>query len=66
VEALEAYSRARDLSMVEVALGWLLTQEAVPVVTVGATTPEQVTANARGADWSPTGDDLAALRAITG
>ncbi len=66
VEALEAYSRARDLSMVEVALGWLLAQEAVPVVTVGATTPEQVTANARGADWSPTGDDLAALRAITG
>jgi aryl-alcohol dehydrogenase-like predicted oxidoreductase len=52
--------------MAQVALGWLLAQEAVPAVTVGATTPEQVAVNATGAAWSPNEDDLAALREITG
>jgi aryl-alcohol dehydrogenase-like predicted oxidoreductase len=66
VEALDLYARERDLSMAQVALGWLLAQEAVPAVTVGATTPEQVAVNATGAAWSPNEDDLAALREITG
>ena len=50
--------------MVQVALGWLLSREAVPAVTAGATSPEQVRANAAAADWEPTPDDLSALQEL--
>jgi len=66
VEGVEAFARARDLSMVEVALGWLLAQEVVPSVTPGATTAEQVASNARAADWAPSSDDLAELERVLG
>jgi aryl-alcohol dehydrogenase-like predicted oxidoreductase len=62
VEAVEVFAGERGLSMVQVALGWLLAQEAVPAVTAGATSPEQVRANAKAADWDPTAEDLDALR----
>jgi aryl-alcohol dehydrogenase-like predicted oxidoreductase len=65
VEAVEAFASERDLSMVQVALGWLLAQEAVPAVTAGATSPDQVRANAKAADWEPT-EDLAALEDLLG
>ena len=66
VEGVEAFARARDLSMVEVALGWLLAREVVPSVTPGATTAEQVASNARAADWAPSRDDLAELAKVLG
>jgi aryl-alcohol dehydrogenase-like predicted oxidoreductase len=65
-EAVEAFARERDLSMVEVALGWLLAQEAVPAVTPGATRAEQVAGNARAAEWAPSLDDLAELGRVLG
>lgn len=64
VEGVEAFARARALSMVEVALGWLLAQEAVPSVTPGATTAEQVASNVRAAEWSPSSDDLIELENV--
>ncbi|MEX1126542.1 MAG: aldo/keto reductase [Acidimicrobiia bacterium] len=67
VERLDAYARERDLTMVQVALGWLLAQEAVPAVTAGATSPEQVASNALAAEWDPSAEDLIALEAaVTG
>ncbi|MEE8406434.1 MAG: aldo/keto reductase [Acidimicrobiia bacterium] len=66
VEGVEAFARARDLSMVQVALGWLLAQEAVPSVTPGATTAEQVASNALAADWAPSSGDLAELENVLG
>ncbi len=66
VEGVEAFARSRDLTMVEVSLGWLLAQEAVPSVTPGATTAEQVTSNARAAAWVPTSDDLIELSDLLG
>jgi aryl-alcohol dehydrogenase-like predicted oxidoreductase len=66
VEAVEGFAGERGLSMVQVALGWLLAQDAVPAVTAGATTPEQIKANARAAEWVPTADDLTALRGLLG
>ena len=66
VEAVEAYAIDRDLSLVQVALGWLLAQEAVPAVTAGATTPEQVAANALAADWEPSPQDLEDLDGLLG
>jgi aryl-alcohol dehydrogenase-like predicted oxidoreductase len=64
VEAVERFAVERELSMVQVALGWLLSREAVPAVTAGATSPEQVRANAAAADWEPTADDLSALQEL--
>lgn len=66
VEALDAYATERDLSMVQVALGWLVALHGVPAVTAGATRPDQVRANAAAADWVPTADDLAELAGLLG
>ncbi len=66
VEGVERFASERGLTIVQVALGWLLSREAVPAVTAGATSPEQVAANAQAAEWSPTPDDLEALETITG
>jgi aryl-alcohol dehydrogenase-like predicted oxidoreductase len=63
VEALEAFARERGLTLLEVAIGALTAQTPVASVIAGATKPEQVRANA-AADWEPTADDLAALRAL--
>lgn len=65
VEALAAFCDERDLTMVEVAFGWLLSRPAVASVIAGATSPAQVTANAAASSgWSPNADELAALDAI--
>jgi len=65
VEALRGFALQRGITMVQVALGWLLAQPTVPFVTAGATGPDQVSANVEGADWSPSTDDLAELDRIT-
>lgn len=64
VEGVEKFASEWGLTMVQVAMGWLLAQDAVPAVTAGATSPEQVAANARAADWSPSDEDLAELASI--
>lgn len=64
-EKVEEFAKQRGLTMVQVALGWLIAQEAVPSVTPGATRPEQVIANAAAAEWRPTPEDLAELDGIT-
>ncbi|MFI5488231.1 MULTISPECIES: aldo/keto reductase [Micromonospora] len=64
IEAIEAYADERGLSMLQVAIGGLAAQPAVTSVIAGATTPEQVFANATAGAWQPTDEDLDALRAI--
>ncbi|MBE1485120.1 aryl-alcohol dehydrogenase-like predicted oxidoreductase [Plantactinospora soyae] len=64
IEAIEKYAGERGLSTVEVAIGGLAAQPAVTSVIAGATTPEQVRANAGAARWQPTPEDLTALRAL--
>ncbi|MGW1346047.1 aldo/keto reductase [Kribbella sp. NPDC002412] len=64
VEALSAYGAERDLSLLQVAVGGLAALPAVGSVICGAMTPEQVTADAAAAEWSPTVADLAALDTI--
>lgn len=61
VEALVAYAAARGLEPAEVAIGALLAQPAVASVITGATSPEQLEANAAAARWRP---DAAALREL--
>lgn len=64
VGRLRAYADARGLSMVQVALGWLLAQPEVPAVTPGATKPVQVAGNAAAAAWTPKSVDLAELAEV--
>lgn len=67
-DALDAYRSfcdQRDISMLEATFGWLLAQEGLSSVIAGATSPEQVAANARAASaWTPSADDLATIDAI--
>ncbi|WP_433127338.1 aldo/keto reductase [Micromonospora sp. CA-240977] len=64
IEAIEAYAAERGVTMLQVAIGGLAAQPAVTSVIAGATTPEQVRANAAAGTWEPSDEDLAALRAI--
>jgi aryl-alcohol dehydrogenase-like predicted oxidoreductase len=61
VEALVSFAEMRDLSLLDVAIGGLAAQPAVASVIAGATSAEQVRANAAAGDWEPTADDLRAL-----
>jgi aryl-alcohol dehydrogenase-like predicted oxidoreductase len=65
VEALAAFAEEGDMGLLDVAIGWLAAQPAVASVIAGATRPEQVRANVAAAEWIPSGEDLAALDAIT-
>jgi 1-deoxyxylulose-5-phosphate synthase len=64
IEKLRAFAEERGVPMATVAIGWLAAQKPVGSVIAGATTPEQVTANAAAAQWHPTADDLLALDEI--
>jgi aryl-alcohol dehydrogenase-like predicted oxidoreductase len=64
IEALESYAAARDISILELAIGGLAAQPAVSSVIAGATKPEQIAANAAAGRWAPTPDDLDELAAI--
>jgi aryl-alcohol dehydrogenase-like predicted oxidoreductase len=61
VEALTAYAAERGVALSQVAIGALLADPAVASVIAGATTPEQIAANAQAADWMPSAEDRAAL-----
>jgi aryl-alcohol dehydrogenase-like predicted oxidoreductase len=64
IEALQAFADARDISILELAIGGLAAQPAVASVIAGVTRPDQVAANAAAASWTPSADDLAELSAI--
>ena len=64
-DALDAYQRFcddRGITMLQATFGWLLAQPGLTSVIAGATSAEQVVANAAaGSAWHPTSDDLAAI-----
>ena len=64
VEALDAFAKERDISLLHVAIGGLAAQPAVASVIAGATTAEQVLANVEAGSWAPTREDLDALDQI--
>ena len=61
---LEAFATDRGVSMVDVAIGGLAAQPCVGSVIAGATSPEQVRANAAAAEFQPSAEDLAELDRI--
>jgi aryl-alcohol dehydrogenase-like predicted oxidoreductase len=64
VEALISWAAERGLTVLEVAIGALAAQPGCTSVIAGATSPEQVKANAAAADWIPSAADLAELDQI--
>jgi aryl-alcohol dehydrogenase-like predicted oxidoreductase len=63
VEQLSAWAEAHGVSLLDVAVGGLAAVSPVVSVIAGATKPEQVRANARAGEWTPSDDELAELRA---
>jgi aryl-alcohol dehydrogenase-like predicted oxidoreductase len=62
VRKLAAFAGDRGHSLLELALGWLLTQAGVASVIAGATTPEQVMANVQaGSSWRLSAEEMAAV-----
>jgi aryl-alcohol dehydrogenase-like predicted oxidoreductase len=66
VDALAAYAHQRGVALTDVAIGALLAQPAVASVIAGATSPQQTASNAAAASWTPSAEDLAALRQLLG
>lgn len=64
VEALRGFAESNGHTLLELAMSWLLARPAVPSIIAGATSPEQVTANAAAAGGRLTDASLAAIDAI--
>lgn len=65
IEALQDFASERDLTLLQVAVGWLAAQPAVASVISGASKPEQVQANVAAAAWEPSAEDLVVLDELT-
>jgi aryl-alcohol dehydrogenase-like predicted oxidoreductase len=65
IAAVGEFAQERGLSMVDVAIGALAAKPAVGSVIAGATSVEQVRANAAAAAWVPPTEDLYTLDTIT-
>jgi aryl-alcohol dehydrogenase-like predicted oxidoreductase len=61
VERLAAFAAERSHTLLELAVAWLAAQEGVASVITGATTPDQVRANATAATWQLTAEELATV-----
>ncbi len=64
VEAVERFARERDVSLLDVAIGWLAAEPHVVSVIAGAMSPDQVRANARAGRWRPSAADIEELDRI--
>src|SRR3984957_6992385 len=64
VEALITWAQAHGVTILDVAIGALAAQPGCSSVIAGATTPEQVKANAATAAWIPSADELAEIDRI--
>jgi aryl-alcohol dehydrogenase-like predicted oxidoreductase len=64
VEELIAWGQEQGVSILEMAIGGLAAQPGCSSVIAGATSPEQVKANAAAGEWEPAREQLAAIDEI--
>ncbi len=64
VMALQDFAKKRGRTILELAVAWLAVQSSVVSVIAGATTPEQVRANAAAANWNLTSAELVEIDAL--
>jgi aryl-alcohol dehydrogenase-like predicted oxidoreductase len=60
-DRLNEFARTRGHSLLELAFSWLVSHRAVASVIAGASTPEQVKANAAAPSWTLSVDELRAI-----
>ena len=58
IEAFQAFAEKRGHTILELAMSWLAAYPCVSSVIAGATTPEQVRANASAANWKLSAEEL--------
>jgi aryl-alcohol dehydrogenase-like predicted oxidoreductase len=61
VEKLTAFAQQRDYKLLDIAISWIASRPLVASVIAGATKPEQVEANVKGAAFKLTTEDLTEL-----
>ena len=61
LDRLKAFADSHGVSMVDLAIGGIAATPGVGVVIVGASTPEQVVANVKAREWTPTAAELKEL-----
>jgi aryl-alcohol dehydrogenase-like predicted oxidoreductase len=64
LERTEAFAAALGLTLLDVAIGGLAAMPTVASVIAGATSPEQVRANAAAGQWEPSAAELVELRTL--
>ena len=64
-EALRRWAESRGHTLLELAFSWLVAQPTVASVIAGATSVEQVRANAAAAHWKLSADELAHIDSLT-
>jgi aryl-alcohol dehydrogenase-like predicted oxidoreductase len=64
VEALAAWAEQHGTTMLEIAIGGLAALPGCTSVIAGATSPEQIRANAQAGEWVPDGGELAEIDKI--
>jgi aryl-alcohol dehydrogenase-like predicted oxidoreductase len=64
IDLLQEFAEARGRSLLELAIAGLASQPAIASVIAGATSPEQIRANAAAAEWELSGDELEELLRI--
>jgi len=57
-EKLEAFAADKGKTLLDVAIGWLASQDYVPSVIAGATTPEQIESNVAAANWKLSDEEI--------
>jgi aryl-alcohol dehydrogenase-like predicted oxidoreductase len=65
IEALEAFATGRGRTLLELAMSWLAWMPRMGSVIAGATSPEQIRANATAVGWVLTADERAEVDRIT-
>ncbi|MBL8109208.1 MAG: aldo/keto reductase, partial [Anaerolineales bacterium] len=64
LDALRSFADSRGHTLHDLAFSWLLSKRAIPSVIAGATTPEQVSENAKKVEWKLSEDDLTELKEL--
>ncbi|HUI35523.1 MAG TPA: aldo/keto reductase [Stellaceae bacterium] len=65
VERLATFCAAWGKTMLELAFSWLATRPAVASIIAGATSPEQLEANVRAANWAMTREEIDEIDRLT-
>jgi len=64
IARLTAWAEERGHTLADLAIAWVLAEPVVSTVLAGASSPEQMAANARAASWALSAEEVGAVRAI--